>query len=126
MGCLKAQFAFDHVSFGVESNEDLWQLKDKLEASDIWVSEVIDHGFIHSIYTFDPNHIPIEFSVSVSAINLRENPQMKDSHPSPAALDGTEPMEKNWPRVSAPTPKEEHQVIPGEGRVFVKKKAWHF
>jgi hypothetical protein len=54
-------FGFDHVSFGVETDDALWYLKDKLQAGGFWVSELIDHGFIHSIYTFDPNHIPIEF-----------------------------------------------------------------
>ncbi|MDH4012260.1 MAG: VOC family protein, partial [Desulfobacterales bacterium] len=59
---VRGPFVFDHVSLGVESDDDLWELKDKLETAGIWVSEVIDHGFIHSIYTFDPNNIPIEFS----------------------------------------------------------------
>jgi len=62
---VKGPFVFDHVSFEVESEEDLWTLKDKLEAADFWVSEVINHGFIHSIYSFDPNNIPIEFSAPV-------------------------------------------------------------
>lgn len=64
--------AFDHVSFGVENDEALWELKDKLESADFWVSDLIDHGFIHSIYTFDPNNIPIEFSANVAEIDLRK------------------------------------------------------
>ena len=47
-------FIFDHVSFGVETEEDLWALKDKFSAAGFWVSDVIDHGLIHSIYAFDP------------------------------------------------------------------------
>ena len=41
-------FVFDHVSFGVEAEDDLWELKDGLEAVGFPVSDVIDHGFIHS------------------------------------------------------------------------------
>lgn len=44
---VKGPFAFDHVSLEVESDEDLWELKDCLGASGNWVSEVVDHGFIH-------------------------------------------------------------------------------
>ena len=47
------QFAFDHIAFGLESEEELWVLKDRLNAADIWVSEVIDHGFFRSIFSFD-------------------------------------------------------------------------
>ena len=56
---VKTPLAFDHVSIGVASREALWTLKEKLEAAEFWVSEVIDHGFIYSIYSFDPNHIPL-------------------------------------------------------------------
>ena len=59
---------FDHVSFGVEEEGMLWELKDKLEAAGFWASEIIDHGFIHSLYSFDPNGIPIEFSFQVAGV----------------------------------------------------------
>lgn len=59
---VKGPFVFDHISFGVEAEESLWLLKERLDAAGFWVSEMIDHGFIHSIYAFDPNGIPIEFS----------------------------------------------------------------
>ncbi len=39
---------FDHISFGVESEDDLYQIKDKLSTAGFWVSEPIDHGFIHT------------------------------------------------------------------------------
>jgi len=115
---VKGPFAFDHVSFEVTSGDDLWELKDRLEAADIWVSEVIDHGFIHSIYTFDPNHIPIEFSAPVPGVDLRQKPAMVDSHPSEITLEGPEPQTGKWPRVPTPTPEEDRQVYPGEGTIF--------
>ena len=40
---VKGPFTFDHVSFGVESEDDLWELKDKLEAAGFHVSDTIDH-----------------------------------------------------------------------------------
>ena len=80
------------MSFGVESEEDLWDLKDKIEAAGFGVSNVIDHGFIHSIYSFDPNGIPIEFSVNVPGRNVRENPVIVDFNPSEITLEGAEPL----------------------------------
>ncbi len=89
---VKGPFIFDHVSFGVVTEDDLWELKDRLEAAGFHVSEVIDHGFIHSIYAHDPNGIPIEFSHNVEGIDVRKDPQMRDQAPSPVALEGTEPQ----------------------------------
>ena len=111
-------FAFDHVSFGVDDDEALWDLKDRLEASDFWVSDLIDHGFIHSIYTFDPNNIPIEFSANVKGIDLRKNPKMTDRHPAEAAMEGSEPQIGFWPEVRKRTPEDERYIFPGEGIVL--------
>lgn len=108
-------FAFDHVAFGVESSDDLWKLKDKIEAAGFWASEVMDHGFIHSVYSFDPNNIPIEFSVSVRKIDLRRDPQMRDRNPSSVALEGAGPVDGHWPEVSEPTQDNDREVFPGEG-----------
>ena len=107
-------FGFDHVSFGVEEEEDLWELKDKLEAAGFWVSEVIDHGFIHSIYAYDPNNIPVEFSHNVEGINVRKHPNMGDRQPVKTALEGPQPQDK-WPKVKRATPREERVVYPGAG-----------
>ena len=112
---VKGPFAFDHVSFGLESEEDLWELKDRLEAAGFWVSEVIDHGFIHSIYTFDPNHIPIEFSATVPGINIRKHPSMRDKRPTAVSQEGPEPQPGVWPEELTRTPPEERMVYPGEG-----------
>jgi len=106
---------FDHVSFGVAGDEELWELKDRLEAAGFAVSGVIDHGFIHSIYTWDPNGLPIEFSADVAGVDVRRNPQMKDREPSAAARAGAEPDFALWPRVKAPTPLAERRVYPGAG-----------
>lgn len=115
---VKGPFVFDHVSFEVESDEDLWALIDKLEAAGIWVSEAVNHGFIHSIYTFDPNNIPIEFSAPVPGVDIRRHPKMKDKKPSAAAEEGPEPRPGHWPEPQTPTPPGERMVYPGEGIVF--------
>ena len=119
---VKGPFIFDHVSFGVETEEDLWQLYDKLTAAGFWVSEMIDHGFIHSIYAFDPNDIPIEFSHHVEGVDIRKDPRMADSAPSAVTREGPDPRADKWPAVENPTPPEERNIYPGEGTQLVKGK----
>ncbi|RJX28429.1 MAG: VOC family protein [Desulfarculus sp.] len=114
---VQGPFVFDHVSLGVERRQDLWEIKDRLEAAGFWASEAIDHGFIHSIYSFDPNGIAIEFSWDVPELDLRRQPVMADHHPVAAALEGPEPQPGRWPPVSRPTAQEDRAVYPGEGGV---------
>jgi catechol 2,3-dioxygenase-like lactoylglutathione lyase family enzyme len=123
---VKGSVVFDHVSFGVESEDDLWDLKDKLDAAGFWVSEVIDHGFIHSIYSFDPNGIPIEFSYAVQGVDVRRTPRMIDAVPSSITREGSEPRPGEWPAVKTTTPGAEQRVFPGEGRDLVgdKRDTW--
>lgn len=108
-------FVFDHVSLGVVSEDGLWLLKDKLSAADIWVSEVIDHGFIHSIYTFDPNGIAVEFSWSVPERDVRVKPVMADASPPSVASESVDPIPGYWPEATHPTPREERRFYPGAG-----------
>jgi catechol 2,3-dioxygenase-like lactoylglutathione lyase family enzyme len=112
---VKGPFIFDHVSFGIETEEELWELKDKLNAADFEVSDVIDHGFIHSIYTFDPNGIPIEFSVTVEGRDIRRHPVIIDSNPSDVTLEGSEPIPDKWPKVTSHTPHSLRKIYPGAG-----------
>lgn len=112
---VKGPYIFDHVSFGVETEEDLWEIKDKLEASGFEVSEVIDHGFIHSIYAFDPNGIPIEFSCNVEGKNIRKTSKMMDKSPSEITKEGSAPQLNKWPKVEQPTPKDKRKIYPGAG-----------
>lgn len=117
---VEGSFAFDHISFEVESDDDLWELKDKLEAADFWCSEVVDHGFIHSIYAFDPNNIAIEFSAPVPGVNLRITPAMADIDPSPEARKGPEPQPGVWPPVTHPTPVSDREAYEGEGEALLR------
>lgn len=112
---VKGPLAFDHVSIGVGSEEDLWELKDRFAANGIWVSEVVNHGFIHSIYAFDPNHIPIEFSANVPGVDVRKQPKMKDAMPTKCALEGPNPQPGHWNEVAEPTPMKDRRIHPGAG-----------
>jgi catechol 2,3-dioxygenase-like lactoylglutathione lyase family enzyme len=107
--------AFDHVAIGVTEREDLWRIKDDLEAADVWVSEAVDHGFVLSIYTFDPNNIPIEFSWTPTGKDVRSKPVMADREPTEIGKEGAEPRREKWPAVECPTPPEERKVYPGIG-----------
>ncbi len=121
---VKGPFVFDHVSFGVETEDDLWSLKDHLEEAGFPVSDVIDHGFIHSIYAYDPNGIPIEFSHNVSGVDIRRQPQMRDTGPSKVTLEGAKPRTEVWPGVKNPTPESERIIYPGAGsELFHGKKS---
>ncbi len=121
---VKGPAAFDHISFGVDDLAELRRLKDLLEANDVWASEIIDHGFILSLYAFDPNNIPIEFSCPVAECDVHAHPIMIDSHPTPAALEGSEPLPGRWRRPAGPA--VEHETYPGEAEAvraaFNRKK----
>jgi catechol 2,3-dioxygenase-like lactoylglutathione lyase family enzyme len=120
---VSGRVAFDHVSFGVESKEMLLELKDRIDAAGFWVSEVIDHGFIHSVYTFDPNGIPIEFSWNISGVDMHLSPVLLDSGPSDVARAGAEPQSGIWPAVQRATPLAEYKTYPGQGsHIFRGKK----
>ncbi len=112
---LKGKVVFDHLSFGVDTLEGLWELKSKLEAAGFWVSEMVDHGFIYSIYSFDPNNIPVEFSYSLPDRDIRANPVMADKNPCLTAAEGPDPQPGKWPEPTRITPQSERKVYPGAG-----------
>jgi len=101
---LKGPIVFDHIAFGMDSSREVWDLKDKLDAAGFECSDLIDHGFIHSIYSFDPNGIPIEFCYEVEGYDIHKNPVLLDVEPCVAALEGSEPQSGKWPQVTDPTP----------------------
>jgi catechol 2,3-dioxygenase-like lactoylglutathione lyase family enzyme len=53
---------FDHVAFGLADGEALLELRDRLKQADCEVTDVVDHGFVRSIYFTDPNGIALEAS----------------------------------------------------------------
>ena len=110
----KGPFGFDHVSVGVAAVADLFEIKDRLNAADIWVSEVLDHDFIFSLYTFDPNGIAIEFSCNTCDKDIRHEPVFSDEAPSEITKEGPEPNYCAWPEVTCPTEEEDQKVYEGD------------
>ena len=53
---------FDHLAFNLVDEEALLRLRDRLKAHDCEVTDVVDHGFIRSIYFTDNNGIALEAS----------------------------------------------------------------
>lgn len=113
-------FAFDHVALGVEDDDALWKLKQELEANDIWVSELIDNGFIHSIFTFDPNGISLEFSCTVKNIDIRRSPIAADALPTEVTKEGSEPQLGKWKSAELEAPFGERKLYQGEMKKYFK------
>ncbi|MES0338126.1 MAG: VOC family protein [Candidatus Magnetobacterium sp. LHC-1] len=112
--------AFDHICLEVTDDDELWLIKDKLDAADIWVSELIDNGFIHSIFTFDPNGIAVELCYRLKGIDMVAVMDMKDPLPSSVAREGAQPQ-PFWPETDSPTPVDQRRVYPGELRRFLER-----
>ncbi len=53
---------FDHLSLNLPDEEALLRLRDRLKSHGCEVTDVVDHGFIRSIYFTDPNGIALEAS----------------------------------------------------------------
>lgn len=53
---------FDHLSLGLPDEQALEDLRGRLQAYGCEVTEVVDHGFIRSIYFSDPTGIALEAS----------------------------------------------------------------
>ena len=96
---------FDHLSFTIESREELFALKDKLEAAGLEVAGAVDHGFIWSIYFFDNNNIPLE--VSWQIMDILQIPAITDDEPLAIADEGSAPQPGIWPEPSRHTPTAE-------------------
>ncbi|MFA5703635.1 MAG: VOC family protein [Advenella sp.] len=60
----------NHLALKVESLEVLERAKAKLEAAGIQVLGITNHGFVQSIYFFDPNGIRLELTVDMKPENL--------------------------------------------------------
>ncbi|MDE0991710.1 MAG: VOC family protein [Rhodospirillales bacterium] len=115
---------FDHVSFTVDSREDLFALKDTLEAAGLDVHGAVDHGLFWSIYFFDPNGIPLEATWEM--MEITKFPAIEDDDPLDIAAEGAEPQPGHWPEVTTPTPRAQMVAKSGNGlpmrESFLKKR----
>ncbi len=72
--------SFDyHVAFEAASMEELKIWKQKIKDANIVCAGPIDHGFIHSIYFYDPNGIPLEITVKAPNYEEVSNAKQKRS-----------------------------------------------
>ncbi|MBO0730817.1 MAG: VOC family protein [Acidimicrobiaceae bacterium] len=53
---------FDHLSLNLPDEQALLDLRERLKEAHCEVTDVVDHGFIRSIYFTDPNGIALEAS----------------------------------------------------------------
>lgn len=53
---------FDHLSFNLPDEDALLALRERLKAANCEITDVVDHGFIRSVYFTDPNGIALEAS----------------------------------------------------------------
>ncbi len=121
----KGRLSLDHLCISLSNEDDLWDLKDRLEASEIWTTEVLDHGFIHSFFSTDPNNIQLEFCCEVKGVDLNNKPRMVDSAPTETAMEGPNVRNDHWPSVQSPTPPEDRKVYKGELRtIFESDNKW--
>lgn len=74
-----------HISLSVETVDELYALKAKLEAHGVSVTNVIDHFFCKSVYFRDPNGLYLEYSATT--LEYSENkPFLEDPQPTKAAI----------------------------------------
>jgi catechol 2,3-dioxygenase-like lactoylglutathione lyase family enzyme len=57
---------FDHLSFNLPDETALLALRDRLKAAGCEVTDLVDHGFLRSIYFTDPSGIALEASYWVT------------------------------------------------------------
>lgn len=94
---VKGPFHFDHIALGLASKGELFRLQDQLVECDFPVSDVVDHGYLNSIYTFDPNGIPLEFNWLSIPLDFEQHPVLADKNPSKTISQSTSPVPGRWP-----------------------------
>jgi catechol 2,3-dioxygenase-like lactoylglutathione lyase family enzyme len=80
---------FDHLSLNLPDEHALEALRARLKAADCEVTDVVDHGFMRSIYFTDPNGIALEASWWVADAtgrdtDYRDEALFADPDPVPA------------------------------------------
>jgi catechol 2,3-dioxygenase-like lactoylglutathione lyase family enzyme len=84
---------FDHVSFALADEEALLELRDRLKRANCEVTDVVDHGIMHSVYFTDPNGIALEASWWVvdptgrAALSFDDRHVFADPNPVPAVAE---------------------------------------
>src|SRR4029077_19435942 len=89
---IKQAAQFDHLSLDLVDEDALLALRDRLKSADCEVTDVVDHGFIRSIYFTDPSGIALEASYwTVDATGRDADygaaPVFGDGNPVPALVE---------------------------------------
>lgn len=79
---------FDHLSFNVDTYDDLLALQQRLRDRGVDVTRIVDHQFIHSIYFDDPNGIALEASVWL----MDPESEVSYNDPDPVAAVNEQPV----------------------------------
>jgi catechol 2,3-dioxygenase-like lactoylglutathione lyase family enzyme len=92
---------FDHLSFNVSDEEALEALRERLKEKGIEVTDIVDHGFVKSIYFTDNNGIALEASywvvdATAKPDNSRDPRLFVDPEPVPALRELAEKGELDW------------------------------
>lgn len=84
---------FDHLSLNLPDEEALHSLQHRLKEHDCEVTDVVDHGSMHSIYFTDPNGIALEASwwvrdvTAIPEVDYADQTIFGDGNPVPALLE---------------------------------------
>ena len=112
---------FDHLAMEVASEADLWDVVARMDAAGEPITDAIDHGFLTSVYTHDPNGIALEFTVRRPGREPVENPVLAEARPTAEAREGPPPRPDRWPPPDPLTEDEKvihagvgHDVFPEE------------
>lgn len=83
---------FDHLSLNLPDEDALLRLRDRLKSHGCEVTDVVDHGFIRSIYFSDPSGIALEASwwtvdATGRPADYTDERFFADENPVPAAVE---------------------------------------
>jgi len=83
---------FDHVSFDLPDEQALLDLRNRLKEAGCEATDVVDHGFIRSVYFSDPNGIALEASwwvrdATAGATDWSDGMLFSDPDPVPAVAE---------------------------------------
>jgi catechol 2,3-dioxygenase-like lactoylglutathione lyase family enzyme len=83
---------FDHLSFNLADEDALLRLRDRLKEAECEVTDVVDHGFIRSVYFTDPSGIALEASYWVldatgRTVDFTDERLFADPDPVPAVAE---------------------------------------
>ncbi|MEO7392218.1 MAG: VOC family protein [Ramlibacter sp.] len=84
----------NHISFRVDSQQALLDMKARLEANGIEVLGVTDHHIFHSIYFFDPNGVRLELTAQLAD----EFQMLQESKTAHARLNEWTARKEQWRR----------------------------